>query len=103
MVFLNFGFGFGTFLEHAKVADFILFCMFSQFCRQAKKLPYAIRGFLKPRLFEMREAVLRDEESHDVIIQFKSGLFWLRPMICGSHPKRRRLELGNYILTYSIS
>ena len=56
---------------------------------------YTIRGFLKPRLFEMREAVLRDEESHDVIIQFKSGLFWLKPMTCGSHPKRRRLELKN--------
>ena len=56
---------------------------------------YTIRGFLKPRLFEMREAVLRDEESHDVIIQFKSGLLWLRPMICGSHPKQRRLELKN--------
>ena len=55
---------------------------------------YTIRGFLKPRLFEMREAVLRDEESHDVIIQFKSDLFWLRPMICGSHPKQRRLDLN---------
>ena len=67
------------------------------------QVSYTIRGFLKPRLFEMREAVLRDEESHDVIIQFKSGLFWLRPMMCGSHPKRRQLELKNEILTYSIS
>ena len=51
----------------------------------------------------MREAVLRDEESHDVIIQFKSGLFWLRPMVCDFHPKQRRLEFNNYDRTYSIS
>ena len=49
------------------------------------RLYYRHRGFLKPRLFETTFSCLRDGITQDVIIQIKSGLFWLRPMICGCH------------------
>ena len=46
---------------------------------------------------------LRDEKSQYVIIQFKLGSFWLRPMVCGFHPKQTRLESNDHVRIYSIS
>jgi len=46
---------------------------------------------------------LRDEKNQDVIVQFKLGLFWVRPMLCGFHPNQTRLESNNCAGTHSIS
>ena len=46
---------------------------------------------------------LRDEENHDVIIQFKSSVFWMKAIYQRSKAKQTRLELDNHILTYAVS